>query len=81
VYCSPPPPPPPPPLHIKSFSRGVFIHALKYENAGLRKVKCMEDVICVKSMQFHLIGQGFHKRDTKNMTSMTVVTDREAEQF
>lgn len=68
------------PQYIKTISRGVFLHALKYENAGTRKVKCMEDVICVKIMQFHLIGHGFHDKDKKSMTSMTVVTD-EDEQF
>lgn len=51
--------------YIKIISRGVFLHALKYKNAGIRKVKCMEDVICVKSMQFHLIGHGFHDKDKK----------------
>ena len=66
---------------LKIISRGIFLRALKYENAGIRKVKCMEDVICVKSMQFHLIGHGFHDKDKKSMTSMTVDTDGEDEQF
>lgn len=53
------------PQYIKIISMGVFLHALKNENVGIRKVKCIEDVICVKSMQFHLIGHGFHDKDKK----------------
>jgi hypothetical protein len=53
------------PQYIKRISRGVFLDALKYENAGHRKVKCMEDVIRVKSMQFHLTGHGFHEKGKK----------------
>jgi hypothetical protein len=45
-------------------------------------LKSKEAVISVKYIEYHLIGHGFHEKDKKKrMTNMTVVTDKEVEQF